>query len=256
MSVERKMKLFLGVGLLALLAGCREEASNTFTLVGELPENFSYHGVAWYRQEFDSQCDAGFRGVSINKDWRKNYNPVTKIEIRKVANGCSMVVRHLELKIRAKYGSTIHEITGDPANVGIYEVLDKKYHREFDESGGDVFYGVCQWMFRTFGTDRVLMRSMSCKKDNERGEKGLGHPFAAYTVDQLPGKIVRMNIRVDRRHTPSMRNTWVEFPNGWKRCAGKGAEDTGGFCDGNYSDFIDFEIPGGRRCSIYPGCEE
>ncbi|AGZ34885.1 MAG: hypothetical protein ACOKSU_11525 [Pseudomonas sp.] len=256
-NTARAGKPILGLGVVALLAGCGDDKTNTFTLIGELPPNFSYHGVAWYRHESDPTCDAGgFRGVSINKDWRKNYLPVTTIEIRKVVKGCPMVVRHLELKIRAKYGSEFHQFTGDPANIGIYEVLEEKYHREFNEANEDVFYGVCQWMFRTMGRDRVIRKLLACRKDNERGERGLGHPFAAYTLDQLPGKTVRMNIRVGGEESPSWGDTWVKFPNGWKRCKGRGPEDVRGYCNGNHTDFSEFTMPDGRRCTIYPGCEE
>ena len=75
-NTARAGKPILGLGVVALLAGCGDDKTNTFTLIGELPPNFSYHGVAWYRHESDPTCDAGgFRGVSINRTGGKTTSP-------------------------------------------------------------------------------------------------------------------------------------------------------------------------------------
>lgn len=167
-----------------------------------------------------------------------------------------MIVKRIKIRIMATYGSAFYHEAEDRANVGIYTELDEKYRRVMNAEDGDTFYGECQWRFRTMGPDRVIAKLLRCKKDNERGELYVGSPFGAYLVDQLPGKTIRMNIRLSEKEHPSGGDTWVEFPSGWKRCLGKGVEDMYGFCRGNTTDFIDFKMPDGRICSIYPNCGE
>ncbi|MEG1545605.1 MAG: hypothetical protein RR382_13975, partial [Tannerellaceae bacterium] len=81
-------------------------------------------------------------------------------------------------------------------------------------------------------------------------------PAAAFTPDQLPGKTVRMKIRLAEEERPGWGDTWVKVPNGWKRCMGKGPDDQRAYCNGNYTDFSTFQMVDGRQCTIYPGCTE
>ena len=81
-------------------------------------------------------------------------------------------------------------------------------------------------------------------------------PVGAYTLDQLPGKTVKLKIKLADEEQPGWGDTWVKVPNGWKRCIGEGPEDQRGYCNGNYKDFSSFKMPDGRDCTIYPGCTE
>ncbi|WMW06222.1 hypothetical protein [Pseudomonas entomophila] len=193
---------------------------------------------------------------TFNSDWRKEYNPVSIIEIYKIIKGCRMVISHIRIRIFGVYGKVFNQVTEADANVGIYTELDDKYRRVMNADDGDTFYGECQWLFRTMHKERNIRKILRCKKDKERGERFVGNPFGAYLVDQLPGKTIRMNIRVVESERPYFKDTWVKFPRGWKRCIGKGVDDLSGYCQGNYSDFIDFKMPDGRICNLYPGCEE
>ncbi|KJK08107.1 lipoprotein, partial [Pseudomonas sp. 5] len=84
-----------------------------------------------------------------------------------------------------------------------------------------------------------------------------GHPFAAYNLDQLPGKTVRLRIKQASEERPAIGDTWVKVPDGWKRCMGENFEDQYAFCRGNDKDFSNFRMPDGRdTCTIYPGCTE
>jgi hypothetical protein len=255
---RRISKYLLMIGLIAV-AGCAEEKPNTFKLVGELPPDFGYEAVALYEPEPGTKCEVtDWRRTmpSFNRNWPKEYSPTSNIEIRKMIKGCRMIVRHIKIKIMATYGNAFHQRSEDRANIGVYTELDEKYRRVMNAEDGDTFYGECQWRFRTMGPDRNLRKLLNCKKDNERGELVVGSPFGAYLVDQLPGKTIRMNIRLSENERPSGGDTWVEFPTGWKRCLGKGVDDMYGFCRGNTTDFIDFKMPDGRICSIYPNCGE
>ncbi|MDF9618894.1 hypothetical protein P5705_14695 [Pseudomonas entomophila] len=244
---------------LASLVGCAEEQTNTFKLVGELPPDFAYAAVAHYRPEPGTKCaiaDWGKTMHHFNRHWRNEYKPTSIIEIRKVIEGCEMVVRSIKIRILAKYGKSFQDMAEDNAGIGIHTVLKEGGRRKMNMPDGDAFYGVCEWLFRTYGPDRKLIKGLYCKKDNERGEKSVGKPSGVYTVDQLPGSTIRMNIRVADKERPSIRNTWIEFPNGWKRCLGEGEDDVYGFCDDNPGRFSEFRMHTGEMCTIYPGCRE
>lgn len=243
----------------AVLVGCGDKESNTFTLVGELPPNFSYSASTRYVPDPKTKCavtDWRRTMPTYNKRWREKYDPVAVVEIRKVIKGCQMILRHIKITINATYGESIRDQHGDAANIGVYVELPDKHLRTMKSEAEDVFYGECQWLFRTAGTDRIIRKILDCKKDNERGETGVGKPFAAYTLDQLPGKIVRMDIRLAVEERPYFRDTWVRFSDGWRRCMGKGKQDVRGYCRGNYADFSDFIMPDGRVCNVYPSCSE
>ncbi|MDF9620952.1 hypothetical protein P5705_25185 [Pseudomonas entomophila] len=252
------IKGFMWVGI-TLMAGCTDNAPNTFTLIGELPPNFSYTASTVYVPEPGKDCavtDWRRSMPSFNRKRDVPYNPVAIVEIRKVIKGCEMILDRIKIDIIAKYGDKSHQQDGDRANIGTYVTLEDKYRRTLQSDTEDTFYGVCQWLFRTAGADRVIKKILSCKKDNERGEKGRGKPFAAYTLDQLPGKIIRMNLRLADTERPYFKDTWIEFPNGWKRCLGEGMADLHAYCWGNHTDFSEFIMPDGRLCTIYPGCKE
>lgn len=242
-----------------LSAGCDSGQSNTFTFIGDLPPNFTYSALVDYEPEAGEPCFVTdwFRTMpELNRHWRKEYKPEAKIEIRKMIKGCHMVVRRIAMKINSTYGASLGDFGSDFARVAILETLDERYKKYFDAAGESVFYGECQWLFRTSGTTRILRKIMDCKKQNEKGEIGKGQPFAAYTLDQLPGKTVRMKIGLAPLERPYMKDTWVEFPNGWKRCLGEGFSDPRAYCRGNHTDFSSFFMVDGRECTIYPGCKE
>ncbi|QXH45134.1 hypothetical protein KSS93_19955 [Pseudomonas xanthosomatis] len=243
----------------AVLVGCGDKESNTFTLVGELPPNFSYTASTWYVPDPETKCEVtNWRRTmpSFNKRWRKEYNPVAVVEIRKVIKGCQMILDHIKITINATYGDSIFQQGGERANIGVYVSLPERHRRTTVSETEDIFYGECEWLFRTATPERHVWKILDCKKDSERGEKGVGKPFAAYTLDQLPGKIIRMNIRLAVEERPYFKDTWVRFSDGWRRCMGKGKQDVRGYCRGNYADFSDFIMPDGRVCNVYPSCSE
>ncbi len=106
------------------------------------------------------------------------------------------------------------------------------------------------------GPYRRIVKLLDCKKTDEHGTFARGRPFAAYTLDQLPGKTVRMKIELAAEERPGWGDTWVKVPNGWKRCMGESFEDQRAYCNGNYTDFSTFQMVDGRICTIYPGCTE
>jgi hypothetical protein len=242
--------------------GCSPtEKLNTFTLTADLPPNFSYVAKAMYVPAPGQTCTLGKRdnlNAVFNREWRTEYKPEAQIEIRRTSKGCALNLRRVELKIYGTYGTDRGDFGGDWGVIGVRpELDDPSKGGVFNAAGESDFYGRCQWLFRTSGGFRRIVKILECKETDARGELTRGRPGAIYALDQLPGKTVRMNIRLADEERPAIGDTWVKVPGGWKRCMGDNFEDQYAFCYGNHTDFSTFRMPDGRdTCTIYPGCTE
>ncbi|WPN33293.1 hypothetical protein QMK54_29185 [Pseudomonas sp. P5_109] len=246
-------------GSLALTAGCASSQPNTFTFTADLPPDVAYQAIAKYVPAEGETCAVpGGRNTAVgyNMNWRENYQPTAEIALRRTVSGCPLVIRRIELEIFGRYGKDRGDFGADVASVFIRDKVEDQYKSTVNEAGESSFYGECQWLFRTAGSKRRIVKLLSCKTIDAQGERGTGQPFAAYTPDQLPGKTVKMHIKLADEERPAIGNTWVKVPNGWKRCMGKGFEDQDAYCFGNYRDFSSFQMPDGKQCTIYPGCTE
>src|SRR5450830_1088018 len=244
---------------LALTAGCASSQPNTFTFTADLPPDFAYQAIAVYVPAKGETCTVpGGRNTAVgyNMKWRENYQPTAKIALRRTVSGCPLVISRIELDINATYGKARGDFGGDIASVFIRDKVEDQYKSVVNEAGESAFFGECQWLFRTSGKPRILRKILNCKTIDAKGERGRSQPFAAFTPDQLPGKTVKMHIKLADEERPAIGDTWVKVPNGWKRCMGKGYEDQDAYCFGNYKDFSGFQMPDGRQCTIYPGCTE
>ena len=246
-------------GCLASLAGCASSEPNTFTFTADMPPNFSYEAIAVYVPAKGETCTVpGGRGTGVgyNRKWRENYQPNSEIALRRTVSGCPLVIRRVELDIYAVYGKDWSDFGADSAMVFIRDEVKDEHKSVFNEAGESTFFGECQQLFRTSGKPRILRKLLDCKTIGAQGELKRGKPSAAYTPEQLPGKTVRMHIKLADEDRPAIGDTWVKVPNGWKRCMGKGFDDQDAYCFGNYKDFSGFQMPDGRQCTIYPGCTE
>ncbi|AIL61332.1 hypothetical protein [Pseudomonas alkylphenolica] len=242
-----------------VLGSCAIGRSNTFTFTADLPPNFVYVAAVYYVPAKGETCTvptADNKAPVFNYKWREDYKPDAEIAIYRTRNGCPLVINHIELEINATYGEGRGDFGSDNAGVGIRYEIDEQYKGTFNEAGESEFSGQCQWMFRTSGKPRVLRKLLDCKGMDAQGNLSRYRPAAAYTPDQLPGKTVRMKIKLADEERPSIRDTWVKVPGGWKRCMGNNFEDQYAFCYGNNKDFSTFQMVDGRQCTIYPGCTE
>lgn len=244
---------------MGMLLGCVASAPDSFTFTADLPPGFVYQAVAKYEPDTGETCsvpDGRNTAVGYNLQWRENYVAASEIAIRRTVRGCPLVIRKIDLEIYFAYGKDRGDFASDYAAVAIRGELEEKYKGTFNETGESRFYGQCQWLFRTMGPYRRIVKLLDCKKTDELGALARGRPFAAYTLDQLPGKTVRMKIDLAAEERPAIGKTWIKFPNGWKRCMGDNFEDQYAFCFGNHTDFSTFQMVDGRICTIYPGCTE
>lgn len=242
-----------------LLSGCSLNSSDTFIFTADLPPNFYYRADAVYVPAKGETCTVpGGKNtwVEFNRHWRKEYKPDSEIALYRTVSGCPLVISHIKLEINAVYGKGWSDSHGDSTVVVIREELPIEFREEFTASVESSFYGQCQWLFRTAGKTRVLRKILDCKGADEQGVLGRGRPSAAYTLDQLPGKTVKLQIKLVEEERPAIKDTWVKVPDGWKRCLGDNFEDQYAFCYGDYKSFSGFIMPDGKQCTIYPGCTE
>ena len=244
---------------MALVAGCVMGKSESFTFTADLPPNFAYYAVAKYAPVKGEICTVTLDDnpyLGFNREWRTAYKPESEIPIYRTIKGCRLAIYKIDLEINAIYGADYGDFSGDTTAVIIREELKTQYKGTFDTNGESAIKGQCQWLFRTQGPKRRLSKGLNCKKIDDQGVVTKGRPVGAYTLDQLPGKTVRLKINLANVERPSIGNTWLSFPNGWKRCMGTGMEDQYAFCRKNQKDFSTFLMPDGKQCSIYPGCTE
>ncbi|VVN82978.1 hypothetical protein [Pseudomonas fluorescens] len=256
-------KLLLKISTLSccitLITSCAKTPPNTFTFTADLPPEFAYKAIAEYVPAKGETCSVpGGRNTAVgyNMKWRESYTPNSEIAIYRTVSGCPLVIRRIKLDINASYWTHRGDFGGDSAMVIVRDDLEEEYKGTFSDAGESTFYGHCQWLFRTSGAQRRIVKILDCKTANARGEPQRGHPVSGYSLDQLQGKTVKMKITLAAEERPGWGDTWVEVPGGWKRCMGNGFEDQRAYCNGNYKDFSTFTWPDGRICTIYPGCTE
>ena len=245
---------------MVITAGCSADKSNSFTFTADLPPDFAYAARADYVPAKGETCTVpGGRDTQVGfnvEEWRTEYKPDSEIELRRTVSGCPLVLYRIQLNIYGKYGKDRGDFGSDFGQVAVRHELDDRDKDTFTTAGESEFYGQCQWLFRTSGGLRRIVKILDCKDTDAQGNLTRGHPFAAYTLDQLPGKTVRLKIMLADEERPYMKDTWVKVPEGWKRCMGESFEDQDAFCHGNYTDFSTFQLVDGRICTLYPGCSE
>ena len=257
--MQRVVKRVALLALSVIVSGCSLGKSDTFIFTADLPPNFYYRASAVYVPAKGETCTVpGGKNthVGFNRHWRKEYKPDSEIALYRTVSGCPMVISKVKLEINAVYGDDWGDLGGDNASVMIYEVLPADYKREFSVEGESGFYGQCQFLFRTSGGKRRIVKILDCKGIDAKGVLARGRPGVAYTLDQLPGKTVKLKIKLVEEEMPAIKDTWVKVPNGWKRCMGDNFEDQYAFCYGDYKRFSSFMMPDGKQCTIYPGCTE
>ena len=244
---------------IVLVIGWYLREPNTFTFTVDMPSGFRYKASVYYVPAPGEICTVDTKDNKapvFNYWWREDYKPDSKIVIRRVRNNCPLVVHNIKLKIHAIYGEDRGDSSFARAQIVVKEALGEIDKESFDAAGESVFYGECEWLFRTSGSKRRIVKLLRCKDVNVGRPSTRGGPVAGYTLDQLPGKTVKMKINVAEEERPAVGDTWVKFENGWKRCMGDSFEDQYAFCRGNNKGFSSFIMPDGKQCTIYPGCTE
>lgn len=255
----RTLKNMTLASCLPLAQGCTAlGTSNSFTVTADLPPEFTYEATATYVPANGETCTVpGGKDTQIGyNSGREKYERDSKILLRRTVSGCPLVLQNIDFYIYGWYGKSWRDFGRDSALIVVRDKLVEVKKGTFNAAGESEFAGQCQWLFRTAGKTRILRKLLDCKRMDETGVRRKAKPFVAYTLDQLPGKTVKLRIKLADEERPGWGDTWVKVPGGWKRCMGKSFDDQRAYCNGNYKDFSTFRMPDGRNCTIYPGCTE
>ena len=255
----------LAIIALALAAGgCVFAPAESFTLQAEVPADFRVKADAYYEPASGETCEAPPRQrgkVAPNrKFFTSEYQKVARtaefqIPLTTRAGGCPLVLSSLKLNLDAKWGTRWSDIGGDFASLSFYDELADD-RPGFPASGIQAFQGQCQWLFRTLGPKRNIRKILHCRAVDADGQMVKRMAGGVLQRDQLPGRTVRMVFSMAAEERPFGQDTWIRFPQGWKRCLGESLEDQYAFCRGNTVDFKPFKMPDGRTCTVYPNCTE
>jgi hypothetical protein len=259
LHVKRVIQSLTLAAALSLTLGCTAVGKReTFTFVPDFPPDFKYELTAKYVPAQGQTCTVpGGKGTQLgfNKVYME-YKATSEIPLYRTVSGCPLALNRVEVEVMGIFGPGRGNRSYDYAAIAVRPELLERQMGTFNTDGVGEFSGECQWFFRTVGPKRYLIKILYCKKTDAQGNVAKGRPFTAYTLDQLPGKTVKLKITLAREEEPYMGDTWVKIPDGWKRCMGKGFEDQHAFCYGNHKDFSTFRMVDERICTIYPGCTE
>ncbi|SEF01636.1 hypothetical protein SAMN04490194_6164 [Pseudomonas migulae] len=259
LHVKRVIQSLTLSAALSLTLGCAAVGKREkFTFVPDFPPDFKYELTANYVPAKGQTCTVpGGKGTQLgfNKVYME-YEATSEIPLYRTVSGCPLALNRVEVEVTGIFGPERSDRSTDYAAIAVRPELLERQMGTFNTDGVGEFFGECQWAFRTVGPKRYLIKLLTCKRMDEQGNIARGRPFTAYTLTQLPGKTVKLKIKLAGEELPGWGDTWVKVPGGWKRCMGKGIEDQRGYCNGNYKDFSSFRMVDERICTIYPGCTE
>lgn len=248
----------LGLGSYVwLISGCSLIGpSESFTVTADLPPNFFYKALAKYVPAKGQTCTVLKNQQSYNREYWEEYQPTHEIPLYPTFSGCPMELRGVAFEIIGVYGRPFYDDSVDEAYLQVRDEVPEgsKGKGIFDPTGESILFAECQWLFRTMGGKRRLVKLLDCL--NSETNVPRTRAYIKYTLDELPGKTVKLHVKLAEEEKPAFVDTWVKVPGGWKRCMGDNFEDQDAFCHGNHTDFSTFKMVDGRVCTIYPGCTE
>ena len=236
------LRTLLWPGLLGLsLSACSSLSplsGESFTLEGELPANFSLKAQAHYGVA--NGCDSRSQAKSFENDFQSDPQQYRfKIPVNYRDGLCEMRLTRVGLFIHGRYGDKDWQQTYDNGGLVIVDKLPEGAPA-FQSDGTLTKQAECTWWFQVSKLYLELSKLLNCK--------GAG---AHLVREELPGKTVRLEFKVNPEEEPSHDDTWVKFPEGWKPCLPK----TGWPNCQKPPVFKTFKM-NGRECTVYPNCTE
>src|SRR5690606_19672572 len=128
------------------------------------------------------------------------------------------------LWIRGRYGERSWQ---HHAGHGVHAKVDSRPEQAppFDSDGTLTVRGYCTWLFQISKLQLELSKLLSCSEPDEHWQldpdfvkrRSVG---AVLGRDELAGKTVRLDLRVNPEEEPSMYRRWIQTEKGWKPCQG------------------------------------
>ena len=261
-------RLLGAAGTCLMLVGCdgvsgatndatNTEKPKTFTFKGQLPENFGIKTIVFYyplKPEL-TECQRQVMGVGpgVFEPRLKVVSYAAEISnesqsfsfaipLERSVDACDMKLARIDLNIRAKFGEESWQKTYADGGFRIVNVLPEGA-KTFNKNNVLELHGKCSWTFK-----ESLARSTPGEITKLLGCSGAG---AYLPIEQLPGKMVTLDITTNPEERPYYRGTWIKFEKGWKPCQGNEKSDQ---CS-TPPIFKTFKM-NGKTCTTYPTCTE
>ncbi|ARU87399.1 hypothetical protein [Pseudomonas sp. M30-35] len=220
--------------------------ADTFTLRGTLPANFKIKAQAYYGSE-DGACSARGDANSYESTQDKTpHNYKFKIPVSYHKGLCTLTLARVALYTTGRYGEKGWQEIYDNGELRVVDKLPAKAP-DFNAQGELVKVAQCRWLFQL-----TKAKSRLGQIDKQLDCKSLG----AYVVtENLPGKVLTININESPEEVPAIGDTWIKFPQGWRPCSEKKTESgTWSWCE-TPPEFRTFKM-GDKTCTYYPNCTE
>ncbi|MNF55071.1 hypothetical protein D3C84_365180 [compost metagenome] len=249
-------RLLLIGTLASTTGGCSALQRDSFTLEVDLPAHFKFSGDAYYRPAPGESCSLERPGRQFFKtDYVDRPHRVSfQVPLYRRDGRCRLALSSIVTDYRAKWGERWGDDSGDFGALSFRDQLAAG-RGTVPASGVKQFNGRCQWLFRTVGPARDLIKILQCKAADEQGQAQQGRPGGAVRRDQVAGKTVRLVLGMAGEEKPYYRDYWFRTPNGWKPCGGRWGRDMEELCL-DPPQFKTFKLPDGRQCTVYPNCTE
>ena len=241
---------------ISLLTGCSLTPPKTFTFQADVPENFTVTGTGNYIPAPGETC-TGRSGkpfrvgrLHFKPDQPKTAHQVEfKVPLTDNEHGCSSVLHSLKLTIEGRWGPGREHTSQESANFSISDETSQQ------ASTPQVFEGQCQWLFRTMGPYRYIVKIPMCRALNANGDMEKRMIGGRLHRDQLADSTVRLVLSVAKEEEPYFNRYWIKTAAGWKPCKGNWGRDIEELCV-SPPQFKNFKMPDGRDCTVYPNCTE
>ena len=278
-----RISLCPALAVLPALAGCSFAqqiaessvsyySSDHFTLVATVPANFGFTSKAHYYPKPGQTCEVYSSGLGgyVTRQQQKSNTVEAKAEAQTASTdipleyhiaGCSMELGRVSYEVSGRYGAgsldrdydqagglSIRTSTVDSRSERIPSTIEQR--------------GLCSWLFQISKSKAKLgeiKKLLSCHATDDnwslkKTKYETRKPGGYVAINRLANTTVKIEFRLSNEEQPSIGDTWIKFPDGWKPCLGKGPNDPFGFCRGN-KDFKTFKM-NGRVCTAYPNCAE
>ena len=244
----------LCLGAFALvMSGCSVTTPKTFTFQADVPEDFTVTGTGNYIPAPGETCTGrSGKPFRVGRLHFKPEQPKTahqvefKVPLTENKLGCSAVLHSLKLTIEGRWGPGREHTSQEFATFSISDDTSQQ------TSTSQVFKGQCQWLFRTMGPYRYIVKIPNCRALNANGNMAKPMIGGSLHRDQLADSTVRLVLSVAKEEEPYFGRSWLKVPEGWKLCI-KTKETIR--CQ-SPPTFTNFKMPDGRDCTVYPNCTE
>ena len=217
-------------------------ASESFTLEGELPADFSLKAQAHYGVA--NGCDGRSQAKSFESGFHSDPQQYRfNIPVSYRDGLCEMRLARVGLFIHGRYGDKDWQQTYDN---GSLVIVDKLPEGALGFKANDTLtkQAECSWLFqlsKAHSRQGLISKLLTCK--------GAG---AHLVHDELPGKTVQLAFTLTGDERPYMNGYWLKTRLGWKPCTGRWGTKFEELCT-EPPQFRTFEM-NGRECTVYPNC--